>query len=136
MNVNDVIAARIEQARRKVQSDRKRRAQLAAARQRGIAQRHAAKLRNLRAREGNAAVGQQPTTVGHSPKVQLDRGDTPTAVGCTKTPATDGGPAGPSVRDSLSLSNGAGQPPAVVTETATAADNPVKQYGCTPLTRH
>ncbi|OPG03070.1 hypothetical protein B1R27_30090 [Streptomyces sp. GKU 895] len=47
MNVDDVIAERIEQARIKAEREKRRRAELAAARRRGLARRHAAKLRNL-----------------------------------------------------------------------------------------
>lgn len=51
MNVDDLVAARIEAARLKIQNDKRRRAELAEARKHGIAQRHAQKLRNLRDRE-------------------------------------------------------------------------------------
>ncbi|WP_269858754.1 hypothetical protein [Streptomyces sp. RPT161] len=44
MNTDDVIKLRIEEARRKVEAARKRRAELGAARQAGLARRHAAKL--------------------------------------------------------------------------------------------
>lgn len=47
MNVDDVIAERIEQARIKAEREKRRRAELAAARRRGLAHRHAAKLRHL-----------------------------------------------------------------------------------------
>ncbi|MFE5139271.1 hypothetical protein ACFRDV_16610 [Streptomyces fagopyri] len=47
MNVDDVVRERIEQARRKAEEEKRRRAELAAARRRGLAFRHAARLRNL-----------------------------------------------------------------------------------------
>lgn len=50
MNVDDVVAERIAAARARIAAAKRRRATLAAARQRGLAQRHAAKLRNLNAR--------------------------------------------------------------------------------------
>ncbi|MFD5874043.1 hypothetical protein [Streptomyces sp. NPDC060322] len=68
MNVDDVVAARIEAARVRIQAAKRRREELSAARARGLVSRHAAKLRRLRGAEDHAAVGQQPTTVGQSPK--------------------------------------------------------------------
>lgn len=47
MNVDDIVAERIAEARRRIEANKRRRAALAAARQRGLALRHAAKLRNL-----------------------------------------------------------------------------------------
>jgi hypothetical protein len=47
MNVDDVIRERIEQARLKAEREKRRRAELAAARQKGLAFRHAQRLRNL-----------------------------------------------------------------------------------------
>ncbi|MGP4008175.1 hypothetical protein [Streptomyces sp. 4N124] len=47
MNVDDVIRERIEAARRKAENDKRRREELAAARTKGLARRHAAKLRRL-----------------------------------------------------------------------------------------
>lgn len=47
MNVNDVVAEKVEAARRKIENDKRRRAELAAARQRGLAARRAAKIRHL-----------------------------------------------------------------------------------------
>jgi hypothetical protein len=46
VNVEDVIRVRIEEAARKVAAARQRRAEFAAARQAGLARRHAAKLRH------------------------------------------------------------------------------------------
>ncbi len=60
MNVDDVVAEKIAAARRRTEDAKRRRAALAAARQRGLALRHAAKLRNL------------------------SRGDTPTAADSTE----------------------------------------------------
>ncbi|MFF0127311.1 hypothetical protein ACFYTG_16515 [Streptomyces mirabilis] len=54
MNVNDIVAAKIEAARRRADAAKRRRAALAAARQRGLAHRHAQKLRNLRDAEDRA----------------------------------------------------------------------------------
>lgn len=47
MNVDDLVAERIAAARARIEANKRRRAALAAARQRGLALRHAAKLRNL-----------------------------------------------------------------------------------------
>lgn len=47
MNVEDLIQERIEAARRRVAAEKERRARFATARARGLAQRHAARLRNL-----------------------------------------------------------------------------------------
>ncbi|MGW1892118.1 hypothetical protein ACWCP6_17940 [Streptomyces sp. NPDC002004] len=57
MNVDDIVAEKIAAARARVEATKRRRAALAAARQRGLAARHAQRLRNL------------------------NRGDTPTADG-------------------------------------------------------
>ena len=47
MNVDDVVAEKIAAARRRAEEAKRRRAALAAARKRGLAIRHAAKLRRL-----------------------------------------------------------------------------------------
>ncbi|MFJ8309818.1 MULTISPECIES: hypothetical protein [unclassified Streptomyces] len=54
MNVDDIVAARIAAARARIEAAKLRRVALAAARQRGLAHRHAAKLRNLRGPDDNA----------------------------------------------------------------------------------
>ncbi len=46
MNVDDVVAEKIAAARRRAEEAKRRRAALNANRQRGLAHRHAAKLRN------------------------------------------------------------------------------------------
>ena len=53
MNVDDIVAARIEAARRKAEQQKQAREELARRRAAGLAKRHAAKLRHL------AALGQQ-----------------------------------------------------------------------------
>jgi hypothetical protein len=55
VNVDDVVAEKIAAARRKAEENKRRRAAFAAARQRGLALRHAAKLRN-------SSRGDTPTT--------------------------------------------------------------------------
>lgn len=50
MNVDDIVAEKIEAARIRIAAAKRRRTELTAARQRGLAARHAAKLRNLAAR--------------------------------------------------------------------------------------
>lgn len=50
MNVDDIVRIKIEDARRKVEAARRRRAAMDAARSKGLAQRHAAKLRTQAAR--------------------------------------------------------------------------------------
>lgn len=69
MNVDDVIAERIAAARRRTEAAKRRRAALAAARQRGLARRHAAKLRNLN--RGDTPAVAAPTAqqvFRHSPE--------------------------------------------------------------------
>lgn len=48
-DVNDLVQIRIEAARVKIQAAKRRREELSTARRRGLAARHAAKLRNLAA---------------------------------------------------------------------------------------
>lgn len=50
MNVDDVVAAKVEAARMRIESEKKARAARKAARNRGLALRHAAKLRAQAAR--------------------------------------------------------------------------------------
>ncbi len=57
MNVDDIVAAKIEAARIRAENAKRRRAAFAAARQRGLALRHAAKLRrqaSIRTTDGAA----------------------------------------------------------------------------------
>lgn len=54
MNVDDVVAEKIAAARARAEANKRRRAAFAAARKRGLAIRHAAKLRNLRGAETHA----------------------------------------------------------------------------------
>jgi hypothetical protein len=56
MDVNDIVAAKVEAARLRAEAAKRRRAALAAARQRGLALRHAAKLRNLSVRATDGTV--------------------------------------------------------------------------------
>ncbi|MFF4166902.1 hypothetical protein [Streptomyces sp. NPDC001741] len=60
MNVDDVVAARIEAARVRIQAAKRRREELSAARARGLAARHAAKLRRL-ARDETKSVTKSVT---------------------------------------------------------------------------
>ncbi|MEH0445456.1 hypothetical protein QA811_17790 [Streptomyces sp. B21-102] len=62
MNVNDIVAAKIEAARARAEAAKRRRAALAAARQRGLAHRHAQKLRNLAAPRDGAADSTEKET--------------------------------------------------------------------------
>lgn len=75
--VEQAVAARIAAARRRTEDMRRQRAELAAARKRGLAQRHAQKLRNLRGPDGNAGMTETDTT-------DPNRGDT-TTVGSVRT---------------------------------------------------
>lgn len=59
MDINDVVAERIEQARWKAAAAKRRREELAEARRRGLLLRHAQKLRNLHAQTGNVPPQQQ-----------------------------------------------------------------------------
>ncbi len=58
MNVNDLVQIRIAEAARRIEAARRRRAELEAARQRGLAQRHAAKLRAQADRRPGVATPQ------------------------------------------------------------------------------
>ncbi|WP_322984636.1 hypothetical protein [Streptomyces sp. S584] len=51
MNVDDVVQERIAAARARIQAAKRRREELSAARRRGLAARHAAKLRHLAQRQ-------------------------------------------------------------------------------------
>lgn len=76
MNVDDIVAEKIAAARARAEAAKRRRATLAAARQRGLGFRHAAKLRNqanrgdtptaddLRGAEDHAGVTETDTSVG------------------------------------------------------------------------
>jgi hypothetical protein len=62
VNVDDVVAEKIAAARARIEAAKRRRAALAAARQRGLAHRHAAKLRNqASARTTDGSVSVTPT---------------------------------------------------------------------------
>ncbi|MFE3580562.1 hypothetical protein [Streptomyces vinaceus] len=71
MNIDDIVAERIEQARWKAAAEKRRREELAAARRRGLAYRHAQKLRNLEARS-DPPTGSVPTP---PPSPQDDKED-------------------------------------------------------------
>lgn len=62
MNINDIVAERIEQARWKAAAAKRRRQELAEARRRGLLLRHAQKLRNLHAPTGNMPTGETENT--------------------------------------------------------------------------
>ncbi|MFF7690571.1 hypothetical protein ACFZB6_31100 [Streptomyces syringium] len=69
MNVDDIVRARIETARRKIQHDRQQRTELNAARKAGLAHRHAQKLRNLNQRTHDHNTSDNVVTGGddHGP---------------------------------------------------------------------
>ncbi|MFE7047086.1 hypothetical protein ACFVAM_01760 [Streptomyces californicus] len=56
MNVDDVVAAKVEAARVRIQAAKRRREELAAARKRGLAARHANKLRRIAAQQATQPV--------------------------------------------------------------------------------
>jgi hypothetical protein len=56
LNVDDLVAEKIAAARARIEATTRRRAAMKAARNRGLAQRHAAKLRNLSARTPDGTV--------------------------------------------------------------------------------
>ncbi len=63
MNVDDIVAEWITAARVRIQAARERREGFAAARRRGLARRHAAKLRHLaEAEQRHLDDSQDPTT--------------------------------------------------------------------------
>lgn len=61
MNVNDVVAERIAAARARTEAAKRRRAAFTAARKRGLAIRHAQKLRNLSVRTTDGTVTETVT---------------------------------------------------------------------------
>lgn len=62
MNVDDIVAEKIAAARRRAEENKRRRAALAAARQRGLAIRHAQRLRNqASARTTDGSEGDTPS---------------------------------------------------------------------------
>ena len=71
MNVDDVVAEKIAAARAQAEANKRRRAALAANRQRGLALRHAAKLRNQTSR-GDTPTAGEPTVV-QSPMVPIEK---------------------------------------------------------------
>ncbi|WP_405489110.1 hypothetical protein [Streptomyces sp. NBC_00096] len=58
-HVENAVAARIAAARWRAAENKRRREELAEARRRGLARRHAQKLRNLHPPTGNVPTGQQ-----------------------------------------------------------------------------
>lgn len=76
MNVEDVIRVRIAEAARKVKAARQQRTAFNAARQVGLAHRHAQKLRNL-ARTDLPAEGQLPEVASPQQGATNDGGATP-----------------------------------------------------------
>jgi hypothetical protein len=62
MDVNDVVAAKVEAARLRAEAAKLRRAAFAAARKRGLAIRNAAKLRHLSVRATDGTVTETVTT--------------------------------------------------------------------------
>ncbi|MFD9716689.1 hypothetical protein [Streptomyces sp. NPDC056500] len=76
MNVEDLVQERIAAARRKIAADKQRRQELNAARQRGLAYRHAAKLKRL----AESAEHQATTEPGD----QAPEGPVPTPVARTR----------------------------------------------------
>lgn len=72
MNVDDVVAAKIAAAARRAEAAKRRRAAFAAARKRGLAIRHAAKLRHLNSvPQPHGTVTETVTTADHS-RVDID----------------------------------------------------------------
>ena len=61
VNVDDVVAEKIAAARARAEEAKRRRAALNAARQRGLAHRHAQKLRNLSVREPHGTAADNPS---------------------------------------------------------------------------
>ncbi|MET9876549.1 hypothetical protein ABZZ36_18270 [Actinacidiphila glaucinigra] len=69
MNVEDLVQQRIEDARRRIAAAKKRRTAQQAARQAGLAHRHARKLRNLRAAEDREPSATFRGWLGQSPDI-------------------------------------------------------------------
>lgn len=69
MNVDDVVAEKIAAARARIEAAKRRRAALAAARQRGLAHRHAQRLRNqASARTTGGPETDNPTASNDTPE--------------------------------------------------------------------
>lgn len=79
-NVNDLVQVRIAEAARRIEAARRRRAELDAARRRGLAQRHAAKLRHL---------GETTSVTGSRNAPAEQPVATPSAGTCTSQPGED-----------------------------------------------
>ncbi|QYA94034.1 hypothetical protein KZO11_10090 [Streptomyces anulatus] len=60
MNVDDVVAAKVEAARVRIQAAKRRREELGAARRRGLAARHANKLRRIAAQQRDETRDETP----------------------------------------------------------------------------
>ncbi|MFF6939980.1 hypothetical protein [Streptomyces lavendulae] len=76
-HVDRVVAARIAAARQKAEARKRAREELAAARRRGLAQRHAQKLRNLQAQDrptGNVST-QDAEQLPQTPAKSADRSE-------------------------------------------------------------
>lgn len=69
MNVNDVVAEKVEAARRKIAADKKRRQELAEARKHGLAARHRQKLARLYQYSPDPA--REPASTSRSPEREV-----------------------------------------------------------------
>ncbi|MFJ9628060.1 hypothetical protein ACIRU8_10250 [Streptomyces sp. NPDC101175] len=78
MNVNDVVAEKIAAAARRAEETKRRRAALNAARQRGLAHRHAAKLRRQANRGDSPTVASSRVDIDTTP--ESNRGDIDTVA--------------------------------------------------------
>jgi hypothetical protein len=97
-HVEQQVQARIAAARQRTEDMRRQRAELAAARRRGLAARHEQKLRSLRGAEDHAGMGQSTTdeergtqsvgTPGGDLASGGNRGDTDTVGRSQQNPAT------------------------------------------------
>ncbi|MBT2425224.1 hypothetical protein J7F02_05870 [Streptomyces sp. ISL-112] len=99
MDVNDIVQERIAAARRKIANDKKRRTELAEARQHGIAARHRQKLAHL-ARHGQPLTSSKEVSEGYTSACTpgpANRGEDATVAAPPKGAANDRGPARTSV---------------------------------------
>ncbi|MEU1559483.1 hypothetical protein ABZ504_03055 [Streptomyces mirabilis] len=82
MNVDDIVAEKIAAAAARAEATKRRRAAFNAARQRGLAARHAQKLRNLSVRttDGSASPTDGPATAGFNLTPADDSDDVVTEV--------------------------------------------------------
>jgi hypothetical protein len=107
VNVNDVVAARIAAARIRIAASRKRRERQQAARDKGLAARHAAKLRNLAGTGTTPQIGPRAATVRRRDATQEKEhlAELAAAQAFRRSQAAQRGVAAPDAPDDLSATD-------------------------------